>query len=85
VAIAAVIALVALANAVKSNLSSISSGGGYSGMPQFNAAENYDATGTRYYGQTARQEIHVTVDGEISGEVIRLANKRAELKHRLSS
>ena len=85
VAIAAGIALVALANAVKSNLSSISSGGGYSGMPQFNAAENYDATGTRYYGQTARQEIHVTVDGEISGEVIRLANKRAELKHRLSS
>jgi len=86
VAIAAGIALVALAKMIKAKAASMASGVSVStNIPTFQQGSNADRTSTRYYGQTARQEIHVTVDGEISGEVIRLANKRAELKHRLSS
>ena len=89
VAIAAGIALIVLAKAVKAQAAAMASGGSVSpNVSQFSPGSNYDRTTTRAYGETAREreiKIDVEVHGNLDGEVIRLANKRAEIRHGLSS
>jgi hypothetical protein len=85
VAIAAGAALVALAAAVKSSLSNISSGGSgavssYQAPTSSGGGGGYDFM--RQFQQLDKEVVYVEVTGTIEGENIRLSNKRAEIRHR---
>jgi len=86
-AIAAGIALVALAKMVKAKAAAMAGGGSVSpNLPTFQQGSNTDRESTRYYGEPIKQELHVTFeDAKITGEIIRLGVKRAELKHTMQS
>lgn len=79
-AIAAGVALVAVAAAIKSSIqSSALAGGGttsYAGP-----STSYGNDFSRYMGQLDKEIIYVEVSGTIEGEDIRLANRRAQRRH----
>lgn len=84
VAIAAGMALVALAAAVKSSMSNISSGGSGSvssyQAPTSGGGGGYDFM--RQFEQLDKEVVYVEVSGKVEGEALRLIQKRAEIRHR---
>jgi hypothetical protein len=78
-AIIAGVALIAVASAVKAGISNIASGGGGGASMPSASNTSGDSIINRNLGDA--EPIRVEVTGTLRGDVIRLANKRAEEKH----